>query len=363
MDCSVHFSQSYAEARAKFLAAAEAADLDVESHVHPLRGRDDETLAMDVVRDGPADARQLLLISSACHGVEGYCGSGIQIALLRDAAWRASAHAAGVAVLYVHGLNPYGFSWWRRSTQENVDLNRNFHDFAQPLPANPAYDEIAALLVPPTWPPSDEVNARIGRLVQERGEGALQAATSGGQYDHPQGLFFGGHNPTWSNQTLRQVLRDHARRCDKLAWIDLHTGLGPSGLGERIFACRDDAGALARARAWWGPQVTSIYDGSSTSAPLTGLMWLAAYDECPQAEYTGIALEYGTVSIMQVIDALRADQWLENHPEAPDEQSRRIKRQVRDAFYVDDERWKQRVVEQAMEAVQQALRGLHGDPT
>ena len=24
-------------------------------------------------------------------------------------------------------------------------------------------------------------------------------------------------------------------------------------------------------------------------------MWLAAYEECPQAEYTGIALEYGTV--------------------------------------------------------------------
>jgi len=27
---------------------------------------------------------------------------------------------------------------------------------------------------------------------------------------------------------------------------------------------------------------------------LTGLMWTAAYQEAPQAEYTGIALEYGT---------------------------------------------------------------------
>ena len=358
MDASVHFSQTYAEARGKFIAAAEAADLDVESHLHPLRGRDDETLAMDVVLAGPRDARELLLISSACHGVEGFGGSGIQVALLHDAAWRAAAHAAGVAVLYIHGLNPYGFSWWQRTTQENVDLNRNFHDFSQPLPANPAYDEIAALLVPPTWPPSDEVNAKVARLIQERGEAALQATVSGGQYDHPQGLFFGGHNPTWSNQTLRHVLQDLGTRCGRLAWIDLHTGLGPRGHGERIFACRDDARSLARVRAWWGEQVTSIYDGSSSSPLLSGLMWLAAYEECPQAEYTGIALEFGTVPVMQVIEALRADQWLENHPEASPEQSRRIKRQVRDTFYIDDADWKQRLVEQSVEAAHQALRGL-----
>ena len=38
---------------------------------------------MDVARYGPADAPALLIISSACHGVEGFCGSGVQIALLR----------------------------------------------------------------------------------------------------------------------------------------------------------------------------------------------------------------------------------------------------------------------------------------
>ena len=358
MGFSQHFAQSYAEAREKFLGACDAADLDVESHIHPLRGRDGETLAMDVALDGAKDARRLLIVTSACHGVEGFCGSGIQNALLHDTAWRTAARDACVAVLYVHGLNPYGFSWWRRVTQENVDLNRNFHDFAKPLPANPGYDEIAGLLEPPTWPPSDEINARVMALIEQRGIDALQAATSGGQYDHPEGLFYGGRNPTWSNQTLRQVLRDHGRRCDRLAWIDLHTGLGPRGHGERIFACRDDAAALARARAWWGPEVTSIYDGSSTSALLSGLMWLAAYEECPQAEYTGIALEYGTVPILDVINALRADQWLEKHPEAPEPLCGVIKTQLRDAFYTDDDAWKQQVVEQAFTAAQQAVRGL-----
>jgi ribosomal protein S14 len=169
--------------------------------------------------------------------------------------------------------------------------------------------------VPPTWPPAPEVEAGIAAFVAAHGERALQTAISAGQHAHPQGLFYGGRNPTWSQQTLRHVLQEHGTRCARLGWIDLHTGLGPSGHGERIFAGRDEAAALARARAWWGAEVTSMYDGSSTSAQLTGLMCTAAYEECAQAEYTGIALEYGTVPLREVVDALRADQWLENHPE------------------------------------------------
>jgi len=188
----------------------------------------------------------------------------------------------------------------------------------------------------------------------------LQTAVSAGQYAHPEGLFYGGHNPTWSQQTLRHVLQEEGQRCARLAWIDLHTGLGPNGHGERIFAGRDDATAIARARAWWGPEVTSIYDGSSASARLVGLMWLSIYEECAQAEYTGIALEYGTQPLREVIDALRADQWLENHPEASDAQRGAIKRRLRDAFYTDTDAWKRQVVEQGLDAARQALRGLAG---
>ena len=358
MSVSRCFAQNYAEARQKFLQCAQACGLDPVAHVHPLLGRDGELLAMDVARFGAADAKALLIISSACHGVEGYCGSGVQNALLADASFHAAAAAAGVAVLYIHALNPWGFSWLRRTTHENVDLNRNWHDFSQPLPHNAAYDEIAHLLVPATWPPSPEVEASLADYAAKHGERGLQTAITAGQHEHPEGLFYGGRNPTWSQQTLRHVLQDHATRCARLAWIDVHTGLGPSGHGERIFACRDEVAALQRARAWWGPQVTSIYDGSSTSAVLSGLMWVSTYQEAPQAEYTGIALEFGTLPLREVTDALRADQWLENHPEAPAEQRRTIKRRLRDAFYTDTEAWKYRIVDQGMEAARQAVAGL-----
>jgi hypothetical protein len=359
MNIQAGFSRSYADARSKFLIAADNAGLDVHSHPHPMLGRDGEALAMDVARFGAPDARAVLLLSSACHGVEGYAGSGIQVALLQDPSFHRAAGEAGVAVLYVHALNPYGFSWLRRTTHENVDLNRNFHDFSQPLPRNERYDEIAALVVPHDWPPTPQVVARLQQLLQEWGPRGIQQAISEGQYEYPEGLYFGGHNPTWSHQTLRHVLKEHGSRCARLGWIDLHTGLGPSGHGERIYACRDDdTAALARARAWWGPQVTALHEGNSSSTPLQGLMWQTAYWDCPQAEYTGIALEYGTRPVMDVLDALRAEQWLENHPEAPEDMQRQIKQQMLDAFYVDDDTWRRRLVEQGLEAALQAVAGL-----
>jgi len=356
------FSSSYAQARGKLLAAAASANLPVTSHVHPLPGRDGEVLAMDVVLDGAPDAQRLLIVSSACHGVEGYCGSGVQVFALHDASWREQARARGVAVLYVHALNPYGFSHVRRTTNENADLNRNFHDFSKPLPVNEGYRAIHSLLLPERWPPDAANAAAIADYVEKHGARAFQAAVSSGQHEFPDGLFFGGTAPTWSNQTIRQVLRDHGRTAGRIAWIDLHTGLGPSGLGERIFACKDDAAALARARQWWGGNgatpITSIYDGSSTSAFLTGLMWMAFYEECPQAEYTGIAMEYGTLPFPEVTQALRAEHWLNKHPDTPTNQARQIKQQMMDAFYTDTDAWKRQIIDQAREALLQAATGL-----
>jgi len=352
------FSTHYAQARGKFLHSADAAGLTVESHIHPLPGRDGETLAMDVVRDGPEDAQNLLIVSSACHGVEGFCGSGVQVNALRDKAWRETAHAHKVAIVYIHGLNPYGFSHIRRVTHENVDLNRNFQDYSQALPVNEAYREVEPLLLPEVWPPNEANAHATAQFIAEHGMSVLQAAVTRGQHEYPEGMFFGGTSETWSNLTLRKVLQQHARQTQRLAWIDIHTGLGPSGVGERIFACADDAAALARARAWWGEKITSIYDGSSTSAFLTGLMWMSAYQECPQAEYTGLALEYGTQPMDQVMMALRGEHWLHNHPQASADLQAQIKQDLMDAFYTDTDAWRSQILAQAQEAMHQAIRGL-----
>jgi Protein of unknown function (DUF2817) len=356
------FAGSYAQARAKFLAAAQAAGLLVESKLHPRKGQDGEALAMDVARDGHPDAANLLILSSACHGVEGFCGSGVQVAALRDTAWREHAMAQNVAVLYIHGLNPYGFSHLRRTTHENVDLNRNFHDFSQPLPVNEAYRELEPLLVPPEWPPSQDNSTSLQAYLASHGEAAYQAAVSRGQHEFADGMFFGGTQPSWSNKALREVLQTHGRRATRIAWVDVHTGLGPSGVGERIFSGRDDKAAFERARAWWDSGgktlVTSLHDGSSVSALLTGMMFNAVYTECPQAEYTGMAIEFGTLALLETLQALRAEQWLNRHPEASPELARQIREQVKAAFYTDTDAWKEAVVQQSRDALVQAADGL-----
>ena len=356
------FSTSYAQARSKFLDSAIAAGMAIQSFEHPQKGRDGETLAMDVAVDGNPDAQNMLIVSSACHGVEGYCGSGVQVFAAKDSEWLAKARLAGVAVLYIHALNPHGFSWLRRTTHENVDLNRNFQQFEQPLPENEAYAALHSLLLPTIWPPAPDNEAAISSYIQTNGVRAYQSAVSQGQYAFADGMFFGGQEPTWSNRTLRQVLRSYGSKAKRIAWMDLHTGLGPSGVGERIFACRDEPAALERARAWWdgggATPVTSFYDGSSNSARLTGLMWGAMYDECPQAEYTGIAMEYGTQPILEIIRALRGDHWLHLHANAAPALRASIHSKMMDAFYVDTDAWRSQIIVQARQALFQAVDGL-----
>lgn len=354
-----HFAATYAEARAKFGDAAKARDLAVTRHVHPTaKGAQGEELATDVVALGPPDAREVVLLTSATHGVEGFCGSGCQVGFLHDDAFFARMVASNVRIVMLHALNPYGFSHLRRTNEDNIDLNRNFRDYSTPPPPFKAYAEVHPFIVPPTWPPTPENEARIGAYIAAHGQPALQAAVSGGQCEFPDGLFYGGVRPAWSNGILRRVLREHGRNARTLGWIDFHTGLGPRGHGEKIYSGRAIDADFARAKAWWGDDVTSFHDGSSTSAPLTGVNYNAAYDECPQANYAGIAIEYGTQSFAAVLQALRGDQWLANHPDAPAAVATPIKRAIRDAFYQDADDWKATVYAQALTHTQAALTGL-----
>lgn len=69
--------------------------------------------------------------------------------------------------------------------------------------------------------------------------------------------------------------------------------------------------------------------------------------ECPHAQYNGLTLEFGTKPGPLVLKALSADQWLQNHPDTGEAQRLRIKHQLRDAFYIDTDPWKQQILEQA----------------
>ncbi|MFM9924923.1 M14 family metallopeptidase [Variovorax sp. H27-G14] len=353
------FSASYSEARGKFLQAAARRGLAVDSHELSLAGAQGEVLATDVVLDGPADASKVLVVISGVHGVEGFCGSAIQTGMLELGASVQEQARHDLAVLYVHAVNPYGFSHLRRATQENIDLNRNFVDFSKPLPVNAGYAEIHDLLLPPEWPPQPATEDLLDAYRERHGARGLQRAISLGQHVHADGLHYGGSEPAWSNRTFRQILKTYTPRARELASIDIHTGLGPYGVGERIFASFDEA-VLERATRWWGA-LTSVTTGTSTSIPLTGPIQTALAEECPQARHVGICLEYGTWPMSRVSAAMRAEHWLHRHGCADAVKAASIRQEMRDAFFPDADDWKLAVWDQGAQACQQALRGLKED--
>lgn len=354
-----HFSGSYIEARHKFLAAAADRGAPVESHVLPVyQGALGEELAVDVACLGPVDAGQLLILSSGTHGPEGFCGSGCQVAALRDDDFIAVLQRFGVRLLLIHAINPYGFSHMLRNNQDNVDLNRNHIDFGKPLPANTAYDAVDLLALPDAWPPTEEDERALEAYIEQHGVAAFHAALSAGQYHRPSGMFYGGRHATWNNNTVRDILRRHATGARHIGWIDVHTGLGPNGHGEKIYAGRTSLSDLALARSWWGADVFAPFEGQSESPEVSGPVAGTVYDECPDAAVGLIALEIGTVPFQEIIFHLRACQWLIRHPEAPAQQQREIRQNMRDAYYCDNDAWKGAVWGQARTSLVQAVTGL-----
>ena len=140
--------------------------------------------------------------------------------------------------------------------------------------------------------------------------------------------------------------------------IDFHTGLGPVGYAEQIVSAAPDSEEYRRAALWHGLAATSLTGGDSVSAKLAG-DWLDATPRLlTHARVTGIALEYGTVPSADVMDALRADNWLHAHGDPTGPDAAAIKAQMRAAFYVDDDVWRGMVLGQSLIATRQAVAGL-----
>ena len=119
------------EGRDKFRRAVSSAGGVLSSS--PLVGvEDDDDLTIDFglflppsSDSSPPKIENLLVHISGTHGVEGPAGSAIQLASLNYLSSHPLSHPT-TGVLFVHGLNAYGFKHHRRVNENNVDLNRNF---------------------------------------------------------------------------------------------------------------------------------------------------------------------------------------------------------------------------------------------
>ncbi len=358
------FPRDYAQSRRRFLAAAQARRAAVRSYANPNRGPGGEALAADCAWLGPRNAAKVLVLISGTHGVEGFCGAGA----LMDVLTTPPTLPRGMALLLVHAINPHGFAWIRRVTEDGVDLNRNFIDFTEPAPANPGYDELADAILPSkiSGPVYERAKAKMRGYIARHGLPAFNVAMSGGQYRHPQGLFYGGTAPTWSHRTEAAIIADYGlKRRRRVAVVDYHTGLGPHGYGDLLCAHMPKTGSAALARKLYGDNLSEPFAGTTNAGqPAPGarhgfasLLW----ERTLGARVAYVGIEFGTYDSLRVVrPALVADHWL--HAQGPvrwrDPRTRKIKAQLRKAFYPDTDAWREAVLWRSRQTIRLAIEGL-----
>ncbi|MGY4627101.1 M14 family metallopeptidase [Bradyrhizobium sp. USDA 4486] len=353
VDC---FSETYAEARAKFLALAKSAI----TYETPARGPSGEPLFTDVAWFGDPDASRVGVLISATHGVEGYCGSAGQIDWMRRCS--ADCLPPDTAMLLIHALNPYGFAWDRRVTEEGCDLNRNFVDFAISAPENPGYDELADYLVPKelNGPVFEAAEQAIRAFREKHGETAFQIARKSGQYRHPKGVFFGGRAPSHSRLTLEKIAQTFDLKSrDKVIIVDAHTGLGPFGYGELQTEQPSGMSGYERALVIFGRSVTSPDIGTSSSIPISGSIdefWQRLLGE----KHTYVALEFGTFDPENGRRVLREDHWLAQNPDTDPRIAKQIRLNLREHYDPRSPDWREMIIWRSRQVHRQAIAGLSG---
>ena len=355
---------SYRTQREQFLAAATTAGATLTEYPHPLKGPFGESLSTDVAVLGDPGAKRLLIALSGTHGVEGFYGSGCQIKWLQELDKRSLP--ADVAVVMVHAINPWGMAWLRRVNEDNIDLNRNHLDFQRPLPDNQAYDALHEIYACPQLqgPERDRADALLDEQIRLHGWPAVMSIVEGGQHAHPDGLFFGGLAPSWSNRTLHKIVQMHVAHAEVAMCFDLHTGAGEYGHPMLLTITESAYPALADAQAIYGPWLYSLQTGADTlsetgvAATATGYTSQALIDALPQVRLMPFVIECGTYPGPDVHRHLRDDHWLHLHGNPSDATGRGIKLNLLEQFYPADSDWQAMVWLRTWQIWERALSAL-----
>lgn len=351
------FSPSYSVARRRFREAAREARAVLEAFPLAGRGPDGESLTVDVATIGADQPARAVVVSSGLHGVEGFFGSAVQLAWLLGVRAGRITVPPGTAVVLVHALNPHGFAWCRRANERNVDLNRNFLSADEPYAgAPPLYDRVHRLLNPDTPPSSaDLFPIRAAWAVCRHGLAALRSAVAEGQYEHPSGLFFGGHEAEASTRLVRERFWDWTRDAGEVVHLDLHTGLGRHA-GCQILVEPVHAPDLGWYRARFHPaRVVSVSEDGAYAARGVMGAWLGR--QAGARRYRFACVEIGTYSPVRMLRALRAENCAHRFSAAGSCPHERAKRELVECFCPANTTWRRRTVREALEVIARVTAG------
>ena len=396
------FSDGYTAARARFRAAALRANASL--HTLTLPTGNDLTIDVAVLSAGDPPSRDppTLVHMSGTHGVEAYAGSAVQLALLEKFTSMPSAHR-GVRIVLVHAVNPFGFRCGRRFNEDNADLNRNvlkaaeFAELRVEKERVNLYAEHQWLFnLRQAWTPVlDDLRFAAHALygIAVLGSANVKRSVVAGQYHEPDGLYFGGTQLAASHSLLLPKLREVAVPASAAILLDVHTGLGPTGVDTLIpsFEATDPERAKANAAAFHvifgrdasggqpAPELGTEFlidaptPGEATDSAAAGYELTKGTTGRYPALIGGwqralhVTQEFGTVPGPLVLRgmAIERAEWLYRtpgpHSECPG--SALGAKHVRDVFYVKTASWQSKVVRRGVRLAEQALWALDEAPS
>jgi hypothetical protein len=362
LDTTSVFSVDYKTARDRFREAADAASWEVLRYPIGSQGPDGEELTIDAAIAWGGNTDRALVISSGLHGVEGFFGSAVQLTLLREWYGR-SESLPPVRFVLLHGLCPYGFAWRRRVDEDNVDINRNLlvdGELFQGCP--PRYAELDRLLnpkaPPSTWEP---VTLKLLLAIARYGMPALKEAVASGQYEYPQGLFFGGHRPSRTSEVLATHFDYWLGSSQRVMHLDLHSGLGKWAVPKLLIDYPLTEAYRHRLSHWFGPNAFEANDPNKTAYTVRGSFGRWCLSRAKGRDYTYAGAEFGTAKPTQVLAGLRAENqahhWGQQNPSIE-----RTKDRLVELFCPRSAQWRSQVIEESHRLITQALEGLVTEP-
>jgi hypothetical protein len=232
-----YYHESYTECREAFIRnfdVLRTVSDSLKTGKIQVQSRTDDSLYIDwCYIPARKEKKKLLILNSGLHGIEGYAGSAIQDMFIEKILKQQLPDDMGV--LIIHGLNPYGFKYHRKATENNVDLNRNCILEGQSFHIeNAGYARLEDMLMP-----SKPVNINnpgnrffyftaIYKITRESMPVLRQAALQG-QYNFDKGIYYGGKTYEPQIQALKPFLTDKIRQYKMVLNVDLHTGYGKRG--------------------------------------------------------------------------------------------------------------------------------------
>jgi len=245
-----------------------------------------------------------------------------------------------------------------RTTEANIDLNRNFHT-TWPVAENRAYAELSPFLHAHQLDAHDDLSAwrAYSAYLDEHGWDIEGRAISG-QAQFPDGLFYCGTGPDWANRTFRRILTEHLSGAGHVGFIDFHTGVGDFGEVVHLVFAPDGSEERSRAMAWWG------LDGDGSAGfragsvpPYEGLLCGAIAQQLSGVRVAGAVIEFGTGDAFSVFRQDRMERWLRFEGRSEPDQAA-LRACCRDASSPPNPGWRRLVLREGGRNIDRLLSGL-----